>query len=78
MHDAEIAGAGKALASLAEIDAVGFKAVHAGPLNEPQLIGDEFLAAMDEFSSWPPRTILLTSRRSRPSARSFPAFRWSP
>jgi len=47
---AEIAGPGKALKSLSEIGAVGFKAVHAGPLNEPQLIGDEFLAAMEEFS----------------------------
>ncbi len=47
---AEIAGPGKALKSLAEIGAVGFKAVHAGPLNEPQLIGDDFLAALEEFS----------------------------
>lgn len=40
----------KALASLADIDAVGFKAVHAGELCEPQLVGDELLAAMQEFS----------------------------
>ncbi len=46
----EIAGPGKALGSLKEIDAVGFKAVHAGPLNAPQLIDDGFLAAMEEFS----------------------------
>jgi acetate kinase len=46
----EIAGPGKPLKSLAEIGAVGFKAVHAGPLNEPQLIGDDFLAALEEFS----------------------------
>jgi acetate kinase len=46
----EIAGPGKALSSLSEIGAVGFKAVHAGPLNEPQLIGDDFLAAMEEIS----------------------------
>ncbi len=45
----EIAGPGKPLGSLSEIEAVGFKAVHAGPLNEPQLIDDEFLAAMEEF-----------------------------
>jgi acetate kinase len=50
----EIAGAGKPLASLAEIGAVGFKAVHAGPLNAPQLIGDDFLAAMEEFSFFAP------------------------
>jgi acetate kinase len=46
----EIAGQGKPLASLAEIGAVGFKAVHAGPLNSPQIIDDAFLATMEEFS----------------------------
>ncbi|MGH9605460.1 MAG: acetate/propionate family kinase [Terracidiphilus sp.] len=46
---AQIAGPGKPLASIGEIDAVGFKVVHAGPLNEPQIIDDEFLAAMEEF-----------------------------
>ena len=47
---AAITGEGKALARLEDIEAVGFKAVHAGELCEPQLIGDELLAAMDEFS----------------------------
>ena len=47
---AAIAGEGKALKNLSEIGAVGFKAVHAGPHNTPQLIDDEFLAAMEEFS----------------------------
>ena len=46
---AEIAGPGKPLNSLSEIGAVGFKAVHAGPLNAPQLVDDRFLAAMQEF-----------------------------
>jgi len=46
---AGIAGPGKALSSLAEIGAVGFKAVHAGPLNSPQIIDDKFLAALEEF-----------------------------
>ena len=50
----EIAGPGKPLANLAEIGAVGFKAVHAGPLNAPQIIGDEFLAAMEEFCFFAP------------------------
>jgi len=45
-----IAGTGKALSTLSEIDAVGFKAVHSGELCEPQLIGDDFLASMEEFS----------------------------
>ncbi len=47
---AAIAGEGKALAHLSEVGAVGFKVVHAGPLSESQLIGDELLAAMEEFS----------------------------
>lgn len=47
---AAIAGPGKPLANLSEIGAVGFKVVHAGPLSEPQIIGDQFLAAMEEFS----------------------------
>ncbi len=51
---AEIAGPGKALASLGEIDAVGFKAVHTGPLNTPQIIDDALLAAMEEFSFMAP------------------------
>jgi len=45
----EIAGPGKPLASLSEIGAVGFKAVHAGPRNNPQIIDDEFLAAMEDI-----------------------------
>ena len=47
---AAISGPGKALASLAEVGAVGFKVVHAGPHHAPQLIDNEFLAAMEEFS----------------------------
>ncbi|MGO8757864.1 MAG: acetate/propionate family kinase [Terracidiphilus sp.] len=46
----EIAGPGKAIASLSEIGAVGFKAVVTGPLNAPQIIDDEFLKVMEEFS----------------------------
>ena len=44
-----VCGEGKALRSLAEIDAVGFKVVHAGAHNTPQLIDDDLLAAMEEF-----------------------------
>jgi len=44
-----IVGEGKPLKSLNEIGAVGFKVVHAGPMSAPQLIGDELLAAMEEF-----------------------------
>jgi len=45
----EIVGEGKPLRSLAEIGAVGFKAVHAGPLNAPQIVDEAFLAAMEEY-----------------------------
>lgn len=47
---AVICGEGKPLRSLTEIDAVGFKAVHAGPLTAPQLIDDAFLARLREFA----------------------------
>ncbi len=46
----EIAGPGKPLKSLIEIGAVGFKAVHTGPLSTPQMIDEAFLAVMEEFS----------------------------
>ena len=45
-----IAGDGKPMATLSEIGAIGFKVVHAGPMSEPQLIGDELIAAMKEFT----------------------------
>jgi acetate kinase len=47
---AEIAGPGKAIANLNQLEAVGFKVVHAGPMNATQIIDDEFMAAMEEFS----------------------------
>ncbi|MGA9071069.1 MAG: acetate/propionate family kinase [Terracidiphilus sp.] len=51
---AAIAGEGKALQNLSEIGAVGFKVVHAGPLNQSQIIGDELLRAMEEFTFFAP------------------------
>ena len=50
----EIVGEGRPLASLSELSAVGFKAVHAGPLGGARLVDDEVLAAMDEFSFMAP------------------------
>ena len=64
----EIAGPGKALKSLAEIGAVGFKAVHAGPLNQPQIIDEAFLAAMEEF-------IFLAPAHNPPYISAIKAFR---
>lgn len=46
----EIVGEGRPLGSLSELSAVGFKAVHAGPLGGARLVDDEVLAAMEEFS----------------------------
>ena len=51
---AAIAGKDKALKSLEEIGAVGFKVVHAGPLNQSQLISDELLRAMEGFAFFAP------------------------
>jgi acetate kinase len=46
----EIEGEGKPLGSLSDLSAVGFKAVHAGPLGGARVVDDEVLAAMEEFS----------------------------
>ena len=67
-----VAGADKPLRSLDEIGAVGFKVVHAGPFAEPQLIGDELLAAMEEFKFLAPAhnppyiTAIQAFRRAMP------------
>jgi acetate kinase len=45
-----ITGEGNALRGLAEVGAVGLKVVHAGAHSAAQLIDDEFLAAMEDFS----------------------------
>ena len=64
----EVAGAGKPLKSLGEIAAVGFKAVHAGPLNTPQIVDDRFLAAMEEF-------VFLAPAHNPPYIAAMKAFR---
>jgi acetate kinase len=46
---ADVVGRGKALMSLAEIEAVGFKVVHPGPMPGPRLVDEELFAAMDDF-----------------------------
>ena len=42
------------LGSLAELAAIGFKAVHAGPVSGARLVDDEVLAAMEEFAFFAP------------------------
>ena len=51
---ADVAGPGKALKSLTEVDVVGFKVVHPGPLCGPRIVDDELFRAMDEFSFFAP------------------------
>jgi acetate kinase len=64
----EITGPHGAIADLSEIAAVGFKAVHTGPLNAPQLIDDAFLAAMEEF-------VFLAPAHNPPYIAAMKAFR---
>ena len=46
---AEIAGPGRALVDLAELAAIGFKAVHAGPLGGARLVDESVLRAMEDY-----------------------------
>ncbi len=50
----DVVGAGKALSSLSEIDAVGFKVVHPGAMPGPRLVDEELFAALEEFSFFAP------------------------
>ncbi len=50
----DIAGEGKPLRSLADLAAIGFKAVHAGPVGGARLIDASVLAAMEEFAFFAP------------------------
>ncbi len=46
----ELTGPGKPLESIADLSAVGFKAVHGGPVTGARLVNDEVLSAMEEFT----------------------------
>jgi acetate kinase len=46
----EVVGLGKPLAAVSDLAAVGFKAVHAGPLGGARVVDDAVLAAMEEFA----------------------------
>jgi acetate kinase len=66
----EIVGPGRPLPALAALDAVAFKAVHAGPLGGARLVDDAVLAAMDEFAFVapahnPPYAAAMRAFRSR-------------
>jgi len=47
---ARLVGPGKPLADLADLAAIGFKAVHAGPRRGPCLVDEEVLSDMERFS----------------------------
>ena len=71
----EITGPGKPLQALADLAAVGFKAVHAGPLSGARLVDDEVLAAMEEFAFLAPAhnpPYVAAMRAFRRSVRSVP------
>jgi acetate kinase len=50
----DVVGPGKALKSLSEVEAVGFKVVHPGPMLGPRLVDDSLFAAMDDFAFFAP------------------------
>ena len=50
----DVVGPGKALKSLAEVEAVGFKVVHPGPMAGPRLVDESLFAAMDDFAFFAP------------------------
>ena len=50
----DVVGPGKALKSLSEVEAVGFKVVHPGPMPGPRLVDEDLYAAMDDFAFFAP------------------------
>lgn len=50
----DVVGPGKVLKSLSEVEAVGFKVVHPGPMPGPRVVNDELFAAMDDFGFFAP------------------------
>jgi len=46
----EISGPGKPIEDLSELSAIGFKAVHAGPLGGARIVNEEVLQAMEDFT----------------------------
>jgi acetate kinase len=51
---ADIAGEGRPLRTLSEIEAVGFKVVHPGPMSGPRLVDDDLFTAMANFAFFAP------------------------
>ncbi len=51
---ADIAGEGRPLGSLSDLSAIGFKAVHAGPVGGARVVDDAVLEAMETFAFFAP------------------------
>ena len=51
---ADVTGPGKPLASLSDLSAVGFKAVHAGPLSGARMVDEQVLRGMEEYAFFAP------------------------
>ncbi len=51
---ADVAGEGRALRSLSEIESVGFKVVHPGPMSGPYLVDEDLFTAMANFAFFAP------------------------
>jgi acetate kinase len=51
---ANVTGPGKAMKSLAEVEAVGFKVVHPGPMDGPRQVDEDLFSAMNDFSFFAP------------------------
>ncbi|HEY4381671.1 MAG TPA: hypothetical protein VGN01_15080 [Acidobacteriaceae bacterium] len=50
----DLVGPGKALKSLDEVEAIGFKVVHPGPMPGPRLVDESLFAALDDFAFYAP------------------------
>ena len=54
LHLNELAKIG-AITAVDQVDAIGFKAVHGGPIKEPTLVDDDLLATMEQFADVAPQ-----------------------
>ena len=63
------------LASLDEIDAIGYKAVHGGPISGTRLVDDAVLAIMEEYSSMAPAHNPVYIRMVRNLRERYPKLR---
>jgi acetate kinase len=50
----DVVGSGKALKDLSEVEAIGFKVVHPGPMPGPRLVDDDLFATMGDFAFFAP------------------------